>query len=98
MPGIDDKAKIEGSKDSVFIDESDLTLTTDFQSHAFGFNAGSMIISNDDVSGYIEYSWNGSDVHGKLNAGETLILSRISQSDIHLRGQAGGEEFRIWVW
>ena len=98
MPGIDDKVKIAGSRESKFIDDTGLTLTTGFQAQLFGLNATSIIISNDDTAGYIEYSWNGSDVHGKLLAGETLILTRISQEDIHLRGQAGGESYRVWAW
>ena len=98
MPGIDDNAKITGSKDAKFISDLDLTLTTGFQSRAFGFNATSIIISNDHATNYIEYSWNGTDVHGKLFKGETLFLSRISRSNIYLRGQAGGEEFRVWAW
>jgi len=95
MPGIDDKSKSTGKKKSKFVDSSP-ALTTDFQKIAVGFLGGDFVISNDSAK-YIEYSWNGTKVDGKLLAGECIPESGVAQRDIWVRGEAGGEAYRIWI-
>ena len=96
MPGIDDKAKLAGKDKSKFVDSTP-TLTTAFQKITIGFNASDFVISNDHASQYIEYSFDGTTVHGKLLSGEVIPEYGVSYSNIWMRGEIGGEGFRIWA-
>lgn len=62
-----------------------------------GFTSRGMVISNDSVRS-IFFSLDGIRDHAEVLAGETLQIDWIHAQQLFLRGQAGAEEFRLWVW
>ena len=81
-----------------FEDESGTALTSSFAQQSFGFDSRGIIIVNDSASRYIEWSWDGVNVHGKLKLGESITMDNKSESSIYLRGESGGEEYRVIAW
>jgi len=87
---------LAGGVDKYFKRETDIALTNGFVPQSFGFISTSFDISNDDANNYIDWSWDGATVHGHLLKGETFGEQRKAMV-IYLRGQAGGEKYRIWA-
>jgi len=75
-----------------------ITLTTSYQEFSFGFTSTNILISNDHSANYISFSFDGTNEHGRLLAGETIIFTGIGRTKIYLAGQAGGEGYRLWAW
>ncbi|MEM4711325.1 MAG: hypothetical protein QXL18_05245 [Candidatus Woesearchaeota archaeon] len=87
-----------GSTDWFYISSDITSLTTEFHLFAFNFTARAIVIINDSDTNYIEFSFDGTNVHGKLKSHEVFMFDGISRDSIYLRGQAGGEGFRLWSW
>lgn len=75
-----------------------LPLTTSFQEFNFNFSSTYIILVNDSAANWIEFSFDGVTVHGRLSKEEVLHLTLFSKPYIYLRGQRGNEPYRIWVW
>lgn len=90
-------AKVVGSANSFFSDPAATALTTAWQNFTFGFTSVSILVSNDGIAGdrYIEYSFDGSTVHGRILGGEVRVMDLRSQPGIYLRGEAGAELYRL---
>lgn len=85
-----------------FTDEFIKPLTTSFQKFDFQRTMDRMILSNDTVSGVngsiITASFNGTDVAWKSKVGETIAWDVRRRNAIHLKGQLGGESYRLSAW
>jgi len=88
---------IQLSTNRYFQDQSGAALTGSFVSQSFGFSSFSISIVN-DAAGYIEYSFDGTEVHGRLHAGESRVMDFRRQRRIWLRGESGGESYRLEVY
>jgi len=75
---------------------SDIPLTSGFQAFTSAFTPLEFEIYNDSTTNYIEYSFNGTDVHGRLLPGE-IKVEPLQKTSIYLRGQAGNEPYRLWA-
>jgi len=90
---------IQISTNKYFEDQSGTALTTSFAKQEFGFSSFSIFIANDQTStGYIEYSFDGTNVHGRLKATEKKTMDFRRQREIWLRGESGGESYRLEVY
>ena len=89
---------IQLSTNRYFEDHSGTSLTGAFAAQPFGFSSFSIMIVNDDATGYIEYSFDGVNVHGRLHAGESRAMDFRRQRQIWLRGESGGESYRLEVY
>jgi hypothetical protein len=74
------------------------TLTTSYQQFSFGFTSTNILIVNDHASNYISFSFDGTNEHGRILAGESVLFSGLGKSSIYLKGQSGGEGYRLWAW
>lgn len=97
------KKGVVGSSDVFFKDSSMVTIppTPTWVGITFGFTSYSISLTNDGVTagaGFIEYSFNGANVHGRVLAGEGFAHDFQAQSGIYLRGQTGGEEYRLGAY
>lgn len=62
-----------------FNNQAGTALTASFVAQPFGFHAESIIIYNDETSGsdYVEWSFNGTDVGGRLMPGQSIVLDHL---------------------
>jgi len=86
-----------GSDNSYFEDQDGTALTGVFAEQDFGFDSFSIMLANDEVvaGGYVEFSFDGINVHGRVLPGEARTMDFRKQGSIYLRGQAGDEDYRI---
>ncbi len=84
------------SSNGFFRDQTDLALTTAFQVVDFGFTSIRIFIASDSAT--IEYSLNGTDVHGRLTNGQYRDMEDRVLSRLFIRGTAGGEAYRLDVY
>lgn len=89
---------IQISKHSWFSDNDRKALTTLFGAFDFGFASFSITFFNDAESGWIEYSFDGQNVHGRVTPGETRKMDFCRHQSVWLRGQSGGESYRLEVY
>jgi hypothetical protein len=89
---------IQISKHGWFSDGGRQALTTSLGEFSFGFTSFSVTLFNDSESGWIEYSFNGQDIHGRVMPGETRDMSLCRHESIWLRGQSGAEAYRLEVY
>lgn len=88
---------IQVSPNSFFSDQSVKALTTSFVEQEFSFNSICIIIANDQAGKYIEYSFDGTEVHGRIEDTDDqpkILMLRYHKS-IYLRGESGGEAYRL---
>jgi len=87
-----------------FWTEVDMALTTTFVGKKidFTFPARKIDISNDSTTKYIEYSFDGINVAGRVEKGEAYPIFVFGQeyisNEIYIRGEAGGENYKIWAY
>ena len=86
------------SKHGWFSDNTALALTASFGEYTFGFSSFSITIFNDAGSGWIEYSYDGVDANGRVMAGEVRKMDFCRHESIWLRGESGGESYRLEVY
>lgn len=88
---------IQLSKNSYFSDQTTTALTTAFVKQGFGFHSFSIIIANDASATYIEFSFDGTTVHGRIkDTDQTPREMPFRRHEaIWLRGEAGGEAYRL---
>lgn len=83
-----------------FSDQTIHALTASFVAQPFGFHAESIIMYNDETTGsdYVEWSFNGTDVGGRLMPGEVVILDHLGdgRAVISLRSNAAAD-YRLEV-
>lgn len=65
---------------------------------SFGAVVSSITLSNDSATDTITASFDGATVEGELKAGETLTLNVAHETSIYLKGDAGGDNVRVWGW
>ena len=56
-----------------------------------------LMIANDSAAS-IFISLNGTDNHGEIKVGETLLFDKAKLKQVWVRGTAGGEAYRLWAW
>jgi hypothetical protein len=83
-----------------FADQTAGTLTNTFSTHlSFGFSSNTIILKNDDGAALtIDFSFNGTTTHGRLKAGEQLILTNCQQLGVYLKAASGTPNYRITVY
>jgi hypothetical protein len=89
---------IQMSKNGWFSDNVARTLTTSFGAFDFGFASFSITLFNDAESGSIEYSFDDQNVHGRVMPGESRKMDYSRHGVVWLRGQSGGEAYRLEVY
>ena len=80
---------ISPSANAFFADQTNVVLTGTFTSQSFGFISLSISLFNDDPSQVIEFSFNGTTIHGRVKVGEALAMDYRAQSQIYLRTVSG---------
>lgn len=86
-----------GSNNSLFTNQDQLSLTKQFQKVDFTFLSTHIYLYNDSTSyntlsgePVLEFSFDGTQIHGQLRAGESALMSFRSQPAIYLRGLGSG--------
>lgn len=94
------KVTTTGASDNgeYYEDQTGTALISSFAEQSLGFTSRGIIIVNDHASRYIEWSFDGINVHGKLKFGESITMDNKSETSIYLRGESGGEEYRLFIW
>ena len=78
-----------------YLDAPD-SLTTSFKTFKWSGISESIIIENDSDVNFIEYSLDGKQIF-RIEAGDVIGRDDIDASKILLRGEAGGESFKLEV-
>ena len=86
---------IQLSKNGYFKDQAGQALTASFVRFEIGFASFSITLFNDAVGKYIEYSFDGTTVHGRVKAGEVRTMDFCRHADVWLRGESGSEAYRL---
>lgn len=81
-------------------------LTTAYQKLGFSddvvgdgeFVATYVSITNDEGTNDIFVSWDGITNHWRVKKGETRLFPYMRERFIYLKGQAGGETYRVSAW
>ena len=73
----------------VLIDKGDGK--TNFISHG-------IVIANDHVGNEIQFSFDGITVEGDLLPQESMNFTYMRRKVVYLRGESGGEPYRVWAW
>jgi hypothetical protein len=91
---------IEMSTNSYFQDQSGTALTTSFVKQEFGFKSFCITLANDANGAYIEYSFDGTVVHGRVKDTDSQpkVMTFRRQGSIWLRGESGAEPYRLEVY
>lgn len=91
---------IEMSTNSYFKDQAGTALTTSFTKQEFGFASFSITLTNDATGSYIEYSFDGTTVHGRVKDtdAQPKMMPFRRHDAIWLRGESGGEAYRLEVY
>lgn len=89
---------IQLSKNGYFEDQTGHLLTTSFSKYEFGFSSFSITLINDATGKYIEYSFDGTNVHGRVRAGEARKMDFCRHTEAWLRGESGSESYRLEVY
>lgn len=76
----------------------DYTATNLYVERVFGGTIGSLTISNDSDTDVITASFDGATVEAELNAGESLTLNVAGRTSVHIKGDAGDDQVRLWGW
>jgi hypothetical protein len=65
-----------------------------------GFSCwGVSLAISSGASGGVTYSYNGSDVHGSILAGETLTFDRLKATSVSVKcASTANPAIRIWAW
>ena len=61
-----------------------------------GFTSQLTVLTNDDATS-IFFSMDGIRDHGEIKAGETIQFDFLRIQSMWLRGEVGGESYRLWV-
>jgi len=88
-------SKIASSGNHYWKDQAGKALTNAFVSQGFGFQSQEIMLSNDSNTKYIEFSFGGTAVDGKILPREVLNLGNQEREEIYLRGESGGESYRL---
>jgi len=87
--------KMASSGNHYWKDQSGKALTNAFVGQPFGFCSQEIMLSNDSNTKYIEFSFSGTAVDGKILPREVLNLGNQEREEIYLRGESGGESYRL---
>ncbi len=69
-------------------------LATEFKEILFGFYATGISIANDSIQN-LEFSWDGTNIAGKLYNKETIDLDSLNKDRIYVKGI---DTCRIWAF
>ncbi len=89
---------IQMSRNSWFSDNTVQALTATYTPFEFGFASFSITLSSDAASGWIEYSFDGVHTGGRVKPGGARKMDFCRHRMIWLKGQTGGEEYRLEVY
>ena len=73
-----------------------VTGTADFEDNDFELQSSQQTMKIKCDSGTVEFSLNGNDVDGEVQAGEELDFDNLNVGRIAIRG--AGAECRVWAW
>ena len=96
--GLKTSASGGGSSNRYYKDDTIAALTTGWTEMAFGFTSSSISLANDDDAKAVSWSFDGTNVHGKLLAGDVITMDGRAEARIYLKGSAGGEKYRLIAW
>ena len=93
-------AGIQVSANKYYEDQAGTVLTAAFVEQEFDFHSICIIIANDATGKYIEYSFDGTNVHGRIedDDDQPKVMMLRYQKSIYLRGESGGEAYRLEVY
>jgi len=92
-------AKFIGSSNAYFSDQTINALTGVFVSQPFSFASFNISLINDDGAETIEYSFDGTNIHGRLTPSQYAYMPYREQSGIYLRTVSGNPaNYRLTVY
>lgn len=65
---------------------------------SFGGETGTVTVSNESTTDTVSLSYDGATVEAELYPEESLTLHVAKQSSVYIKGDAGGDNVRIWAW
>lgn len=78
-----------GSTNSFFTDQTGVVLGASFTGITFGFTSFNITLANDDTTEVIEFSFNGTNIHGRVLVSEEISMDYRTQPKIYLRTVSG---------
>lgn len=91
-------AGIPPSANSFFSDQSVTALTGSYVSQSFGFTSLSINVANDDSVQTIQFSFDGSTLHGVVLPGEAISMDWRAHSSIWLKAVGTPGNYRVWSY
>ena len=76
----------------------DYLVTNLYVERVFGTMVNSITLTNDSLTDLISASFDGATLEADLNAGESLTLNVAGRTSIYIKGDAGGDQVRLWGW
>ena len=64
----------------------------------FGGTVHSLTIQNTHASDPVQFSFDGSTLHGDLSAGESITVNVGAATSVYLKSTAGTATIRVWAW
>ncbi len=74
------------------------TTTTLYSERPLGGACNSLTVTNDSATDTISLSFDGATLEADLKAGESITLNTQDKSKVYVKGDAGGDNVRIWGW
>jgi len=85
-----------GSSNRFFEDQNGTVIGAVWTQLTFGFSCFSLMILNDDAAKVIEFSYDGTNVHGRVNVGEGFVFDFKAETGVYLRTiGAGPASYRV---
>lgn len=72
--------------------------TNAYVEKVFGGNCNSITIQNTHASDPVQFSFDGTILHGELSGGESIRISVGSSSSVYLKSTGGTAVVRLWGW
>jgi hypothetical protein len=90
-----DDVKIIGGPISFY---EEYQTTTLYVARALGGQCHSLTVTNDSLTDTVSVSFDGATLEADLKAGESLTLNTTAKTSVYIKGDAGGDNVRIWGW
>jgi hypothetical protein len=86
------------SSNSFYIDQSAGALTGTYTHYVFGFTSVSISVTNDDPSQIVQFSFDGTHLHGTVLPEEAISMDWRGQPGIWIKATGTPGNYRLWSY
>ena len=73
-------------------------LTNLYVQRLLGGGVNTITITNDSATDTAQISWDGATLEGDIKPGESMTFNCNTKTSVYLKGDAGGDNIRVWGW